>query len=220
MHAALLTSVGLILRPCGELSQDLPSHPAQALFGVISDVLPLGGYHKRWYIIGTSVLGGICWLVLAGVQLTPQMSALAAGIFFLCNVQVGSQPPPSTRPHTRYTVAAAGWGFASAGGLGPVWHPKLDSTNSHQMQGPNHSRDACDPIPIPRGTYLSPGYPTCWHNAHDACHHHKPPPTVTPCPLAPRLALEPPPQRLERMCSVPGMPALCPCAGAGPWSPG
>lgn len=41
----------------------------KSTIGVLSDVLPVGGYHKRYYVIGSVVLGSTACAVLAGAPI-------------------------------------------------------------------------------------------------------------------------------------------------------
>lgn len=57
----------------------------KATVGVLSDVLPVGGYHKRYYIIGSVVLGSTACAVLAGAPITTIGGGVTAAVllFFL-----------------------------------------------------------------------------------------------------------------------------------------
>ena len=58
------------------------------LIGILSDVFPIRGYHKRWYCVGTSVLGGLGLVLLATLPLdSPTYGPLGAFLMFLPSLQ-------------------------------------------------------------------------------------------------------------------------------------
>ncbi|OSX77177.1 hypothetical protein BU14_0159s0032 [Porphyra umbilicalis] len=58
------------------------------LIGMVSDVLPIGGYYKRWYIVGSAVIGTAACAVLASAPIvTVGEGALAAVLFFFIHVE-------------------------------------------------------------------------------------------------------------------------------------
>jgi len=53
----------------------------KAIFGTVSDLLPIGGYHKRYYLVIAGVSSATCFTVLAAADLTPAFAPLAALLF-------------------------------------------------------------------------------------------------------------------------------------------
>lgn len=56
--------------------------------GTISDTLPILGYHKRIYILGSAVLGSVAMACLALVPFGPGAAALVSVLFFCCHLEV------------------------------------------------------------------------------------------------------------------------------------
>ena len=55
----------------------------KALFGALTDIVPLCGYNKISYITLASLLGGTGYICLATIPLTDDQGSTAAGFFFL-----------------------------------------------------------------------------------------------------------------------------------------
>lgn len=79
----------------------------KATIGLLSDVLPLGGYHKRNYIIASVVLGSTACAILAGAPIAKMGGGVTAAVllFFLslqvatgtCLGESGGKEVPSSR---------------------------------------------------------------------------------------------------------------------------
>jgi len=82
------------------------------LIGMISDVLPIGGYYKRWYIQGSVLIGSAACAVLAGapVERAPGGGVIAAVLLFFVNVDTAS-----------CTFAGGGGGGGVRAGGGFFW---------------------------------------------------------------------------------------------------
>eukprot|EP00937_MAST-01D_sp_MAST-1D-sp2_P000271 g271.t1 len=60
----------------------------KAAVGVISDTVPIFGYHKKYYMLGSSVVSLAAFVVLAAVPLSGEAGATLSGLlFFLGMVQ-------------------------------------------------------------------------------------------------------------------------------------
>ena len=57
------------------------------LVGILSDVVPIRGYHKRWYMIGTTVVGAAALALLGVLPLTAGFAALGALLMFASMLQ-------------------------------------------------------------------------------------------------------------------------------------
>jgi len=65
------------------------------LIGMVSDVLPIGGYYKRWYILGSAVVGTAACAVLAAAPfVSVGEGALAAVMFFFVHVESSASTCP------------------------------------------------------------------------------------------------------------------------------
>lgn len=62
----------------------------KAVIGIVSDSLPIMGWHKRPYIIGSSVLGVGALLVLAIVQMSEATAPAAAMLLMLVSLQLAT----------------------------------------------------------------------------------------------------------------------------------
>ena len=60
----------------------------KALYGMLSDSVPLCGWHKRGYIIGVSVVGVAAVSTLAVVELPLEQASVAAMLFFVANLDM------------------------------------------------------------------------------------------------------------------------------------
>ena len=60
----------------------------KALFGAISDALPIKGYHKRPYIVGAAAVGTASLALLAAVKIGRSAAGLAAILFFFCHLEL------------------------------------------------------------------------------------------------------------------------------------
>lgn len=98
----------------------------KAAIGLLSDSVPLFGYHKRAYIVIVSVVGAVSLCVLGLVQLEPKSAAIAALLLLLVNLQVaavdllteGKYAELMVRnPHTGSDLVTFVWGLFSVGAL-------------------------------------------------------------------------------------------------------
>lgn len=63
----------------------------KATIGLLSDVLPVGGYHKRYYIIGSVVLGSTACAMLAGAPIANIGGGVTAAVLlFLVSLEVAT----------------------------------------------------------------------------------------------------------------------------------
>lgn len=60
----------------------------KAMLGAISDSVPLFGYHKRPYIVISSIFGTCAFALLATLKIGPQHAQIAALLFFCANLQL------------------------------------------------------------------------------------------------------------------------------------
>ena len=60
----------------------------KGLIGAISDALPLGGYHKRGYIVGACVVGVTAFALLAAVPFGSDEAKACAALFFLATAEL------------------------------------------------------------------------------------------------------------------------------------
>eukprot|EP01043_Picozoa_sp_COSAG02_P022719 COSAG02_NODE_1189_length_13995_cov_7.850101_5_plen_188_part_00 len=60
----------------------------KGLIGALSDALPLGGYHKRGYIVGACVVGVASFALLAAVSFGPDEAKVCAVLFFLATAEL------------------------------------------------------------------------------------------------------------------------------------
>lgn len=98
----------------------------KAAIGLVSDAVPLFGYHKRSYIVMLSVVGSISLITLSFYQLTPSLAFLGALFLFLFQLQVASVDLLTEgkyaelmvkRPETGSDLVSFAWGLQSAGAL-------------------------------------------------------------------------------------------------------
>ena len=62
----------------------------KGLIGTISDSIPIFGYHKKYYIFGSSLVGSAAFCCLAAIPLPEEYAWVAALLFFLTQMQVTS----------------------------------------------------------------------------------------------------------------------------------
>lgn len=62
----------------------------KALIGTISDAVPLGGYHKRNYILLAAMGGSLAFVLLATLHITPSWAALAAFLLFCGQLELAT----------------------------------------------------------------------------------------------------------------------------------
>lgn len=62
----------------------------KALIGTISDAVPLGGYHKRNYILLAAMGGSLAYVLLATLHITPSWAALAAFLLFCAQLELAT----------------------------------------------------------------------------------------------------------------------------------
>lgn len=62
----------------------------KAAIGLLSDTVPLFGYHKRSYIIIVSILGSIAYAIIGFVPLSPATAPLGAFLLMLGSLQVAT----------------------------------------------------------------------------------------------------------------------------------
>ncbi len=60
------------------------------IMGMVSDLVPIGGYHKRYYVAMTSVIGCAAVVMLASIEFTPGMAALYVMGLVAINLQVAT----------------------------------------------------------------------------------------------------------------------------------
>lgn len=60
------------------------------IMGMVSDLVPIGGYHKRYYVAMTSVIGCAAVVTLAAIKFTPEMAALYVMGLVAINLQVAT----------------------------------------------------------------------------------------------------------------------------------
>jgi len=92
----------------------LPSS-LKALIGMLSDTVPIGGYHKRYYIVLAGLMGGLACVLLAVLPLQDfGGGALAASLVFLVSLEAATGTCGSGRggeqgrPQTRCSLVRAG----------------------------------------------------------------------------------------------------------------
>mmetsp|Transcript_12405 Transcript_12405/g.19551 ORF Transcript_12405/g.19551 Transcript_12405/m.19551 type:complete len:548 (+) Transcript_12405:195-1838(+) len=90
--------------------------------GVMADAYPLFGYHKKWYIILSSIMGTCAFTFLAAVPL--HQAAMAASLMFLCNLQIATcdllcegkyAELMQRKPKTGSTMVSYVWGLFQLG---------------------------------------------------------------------------------------------------------
>lgn len=98
----------------------------KALIGLISDVVPLYGYHKRSYIAFVSIIGVTALLLLWVIKFTSASAPLAASLLFLFNLQAACVDLLTEaryarmmvdKPHTGSDIVSFVWGLDRFGGL-------------------------------------------------------------------------------------------------------
>ena len=60
------------------------------IMGMVSDLVPIGGYHKRYYVAMTSAIGCAAVVMLASIEFTPGMAALYVMGLVAINLQVAT----------------------------------------------------------------------------------------------------------------------------------
>ncbi|XP_063933323.1 uncharacterized protein LOC135145155 [Zophobas morio] len=97
----------------------------KALFGAISDSLPVNGYFKKWYIVLSAVLGTVGVALIAGLQLT-SLKLIAAALFFAVNAEIAIidllcegryAELMAKHPQTGSDLISFVWGCVQLGGL-------------------------------------------------------------------------------------------------------
>jgi folate/biopterin transporter len=60
----------------------------KGLIGMLSDVLPLGGWHKRSYIVGAAAVGAASFTLLAAVPFAAEHARVCAALFCLASLEL------------------------------------------------------------------------------------------------------------------------------------
>eukprot|EP00123_Amoebidium_parasiticum_P007040 comp17831_c0_seq1/m.17974 comp17831_c0_seq1/g.17974 ORF comp17831_c0_seq1/g.17974 comp17831_c0_seq1/m.17974 type:complete len:594 (-) comp17831_c0_seq1:231-2012(-) len=122
----------------------------KALIGMISDVMPIRGYHKKWYIAMSAIFGMVCYAILGFTNMTADLAPLAAVMFFLCNLQIalvdllieGRYAQLMVRnPETSSDIVTWVWANYFIGGLlatwtvGPLGDAYESTNNSWYLKG-------------------------------------------------------------------------------------
>lgn len=98
----------------------------KAAIGLLSDAVPILGYHKRSYIVIVSVIGTIALAVLGFLQLPARFASVAAFLLLVVNLQVATVDLLTEgkyaelmvkRPDTGSDLVSYAWGLASVGNL-------------------------------------------------------------------------------------------------------
>lgn len=67
------------------------------MIGATSDALPLGGYHKRYYIALSALLGSGAYVCLAAFNFSTSAATLVAVLMFFGHYQVRWMGRPTMR---------------------------------------------------------------------------------------------------------------------------
>ncbi|GAB0497914.1 hypothetical protein MMPV_009251 [Pyropia vietnamensis] len=99
----------------------------KASIGLISDVMPVAGYHKRYYVLGSAVLGSTACAVLAGVPIAKIGGGVTAAVLlFFLSLEVATvdllvqgvyAKMMVAQPETGSDLVTAVWMFAMLGQL-------------------------------------------------------------------------------------------------------
>lgn len=98
----------------------------KAAIGLLSDAVPILGYHKRSYIVLVSIIGGLGLAVLSVIELDSKTTYIAALLLVLFNYQVASVDLLTegkyaemmvARPETGSDLVSFAWGLYSVGTL-------------------------------------------------------------------------------------------------------
>lgn len=98
----------------------------KAAIGLLSDAVPLFGYHKRGYIVIMSIVGSIALVVLTFMPTLTHLASVAAALLLLFNLQVASVDLLTEgkyaelmveKPETGSDLVSFAWGLQSAGAL-------------------------------------------------------------------------------------------------------
>lgn len=98
----------------------------KAALGLLSDAVPIFGYHKRSYIVIVSIIGTIAISVLGVVRLPARFASIAAFLLLIVNLQVATVDLLTEgkyaelmvrRPETGSDLVSYAWGLSAVGNL-------------------------------------------------------------------------------------------------------
>eukprot|EP00123_Amoebidium_parasiticum_P001510 comp12622_c0_seq1/m.7661 comp12622_c0_seq1/g.7661 ORF comp12622_c0_seq1/g.7661 comp12622_c0_seq1/m.7661 type:complete len:605 (-) comp12622_c0_seq1:275-2089(-) len=102
----------------------------KAVMGMMSDLLPIRGYLKKYYLLMFALFGAICYIVVGFWTISPELGYISAILFFLCNYQIalsdllveGRYAELMVKnPETSSDIVTIVWATYFVGGLLAVW---------------------------------------------------------------------------------------------------
>jgi len=140
----------------------------KALIGTISDAVPLGGYHKRNYILLAAVGGSVAYTLLATLKIVPSAAALAAFLLFCAQLELATVDLLVEGTYARVGGVArrgciGGWAWAVGVGTAGVsaarvWRAGLASSVSHGGPLPSRTDMVCGAYCRSPVRFVSPFY--------------------------------------------------------------
>jgi len=138
----------------------------KALIGTISDAVPLGGYHKRNYILLAAVGGSVAYTLLATLKIVPSAAALAAFLLFCAQLELATVDLLVEGTYARVGGVArrgciGGWVWAvgkASVGAARAWRAGLAVSVSHGGPLPSKTDMFCGAFCRSLVRFFSPFY--------------------------------------------------------------